>query len=578
MMMATLPNGVLPGRPQALLCRLTRLLTVVAGLIVAAGCADDPVALLPGDISGTVRVDGVPLANVAVSVTGPVTKNGMTDEAGQFSFPDLSAGTYTVTVTNPDELQYEFSVTSETVDVTAGATATVSFAGTFKASVSSIDVIDAGSILKTLSITLDRPSSVVVEYWTEGADRLRVTSDANETSHDVFVPRLRSASVYDYEVTTVSSLGGFGAIFPGTFDTEALPSYLSDLRFQVIGEATFPLLMLSYKSVMIDTDGNIVWYRVDGKGTAGFARFPDGDFVFQTNQGLEVVTPMSEVVATLTEDDAAARTGRTGFNMHHDVTVTPDETVLVLVRAGTATVRDTAWVGDEIWEWDPVSDDLTLRWAASDFFSPDTDRGAGSRPDDWIHANSLSIGPRGNYLVSFFFLSEVTSIAADFQSIEWRLGGPASSFTVAEDAMEAGQHTAVEVSPNRVLLFDNGLGRASGELFSRGLELELDQAAGTAETVWEFRPRPDIYAPIVSSARRLANGNTVVGFGPSPGLRDASGPIATYEVTRGNRVLWQVVVEASTRRIYRSTPLYQIAGEEVVPTQLSAQAVAGGGG
>ena len=144
--------------------------------------------------------------------------------------------------------------------------------------------------------------------------------------------------------------------------------------------------------------------------------------------------------------------------------------------------------------------------------------------------------------------------------------------------MEAGQHTAVEVSPNRVLMFDNGRDRASGELFSRGQELELDQAAGTAEVVWEFRPIPEIYAPIVSSARRLANGNTVVGFGTRAGVVGGSGPIAAYEVTRGNRVLWQVVVEGVPRFIYRFTPLDQIAGEEVVPTQLSAHAVAGGGG
>jgi hypothetical protein len=31
--------------------------------------------------------------------------------------------------------------------------------------------------------------------------------------------------------------------------------------------------------------------------------------------------------------------------------------------------------------------------------------------------------------------------------------------------------------------------------------------------VWEYEPNPAIFTPIVGSAQRLSNGNTVVGFG-----------------------------------------------------------------
>ena len=129
---------------------------------------------------------------------------------------------------------------------------------------------------------------------------------------------------------------------------------------------------------------------------------------------------------------------------------------------GSVTVADTTWVGEEIWEWDPVTDELTKHWAASDFLSPTTDRGERSVPDDWLHANSLSIGPRGNILVSFFFLHEVLSISADYESIEWRLGGPESSFEVADGAMEAGQHTAAEVTHNRVRNLSTTMGHSTG--------------------------------------------------------------------------------------------------------------------
>lgn len=447
------------------------------------------------------------------------------------------------------------------------------------ASVTAVTVADAGSsIFRTMSVGLDGPSAVEVEYWTENAPRLRITSEADMSTHELFVPRLRAASLYSFEVTPISSTGHAGTVFQGSFETDSLPPELAAFQFRVIGTATFPLLMFGQRTIIIDTDGHIVWFRPEfGKLSQGFTRLANGNFVFNgvpTRVGLEVVMPTNEVVATLTEADAATRTGQPNFRMHHDVIVTPLNTVLFLVRAGTVTLRDTVWVGDEIWEWDPASDNLAKRWAASDFLSPETDRGFRSKPGDWLHANSLSIGPRGNILVSFFWLHEVLSIAADYQSIEWRLGGPASTFAVADNAMEAGQHTAAEVSSNRVLLFDNGRDRPSGELFSRALEIELDQVAGAAEIVWEFRPEPDIYAPIVSSARRLENGNTVVGFGTYGGTLDppSTGPIAAFEVTPQNRILWQVVLaEGVNDFVYRFTPIDQIAGEEEVSTALLAK-------
>ena len=354
----------------------------------------------------------------------------------------------------------------------------------------------------------------------------------------------------------------------GQFQTEVLPPDLVDFQFQVAGSATFPLLMLSSRAgptshtIMIDSDGYIVWYRLDNAGLSGFSRLSNGDFVFNTRGKLEVVTPTNEVVAALDGLEGAARAGREEFIIHHDVITTPSNTVLFLVQGGSVTVADTTWVGDEIWEWDPVTDELTKHWAASDFLSPATDRGARSVPSDWLHANSLSIGPRGNVLVSFFFLHEVLSINADYESIEWRLGGPASSFVVADGAMEAGQHTAAEVTPNRVLLFDNGRDRPSEEMFSRALEIELDTDAGTAQIVWEFRPQPDIFAPFVSSARRLENGNTVVGFGVGEGrVPDSPGSLEAFEVTPGGYILWHVVATVGPDLVYRYSPIADIAGE-----------------
>lgn len=234
----------------------------------------------------------------------------------------------------------------------------------------------------------------------------------------------------------------------------------------------------------------------------------------------------------------------------------------------TSTVGGTVWTGEAIWEWDFASDQLQKRWSSFDSMSPASDVGARSAPADWLHANSLSIGPRGNVLMSLFWTHEVISIAADYQSLEWRLGGPASTFTVLDGAMEAGQHTAVEVEADRVLLFDNGLDRPGGELFSRASELQIDRASGTAAIAWEYRPYPTTYAPIVGSTRRLENGNTVVSFGVSEnalaGFPDA-GPLAVHEVTPSGRTSWLLRLER-VDLLHRATPLSSLGGEvEVAP-------------
>ena len=329
---------------------------------------------------------------------------------------------------------------------------------------------------------------------------------------------------------------------------------------------------------MLDTDGYIVWYLPNREAGGPVTRLASGDYVFDTSlracaplcaSGLEVVTPLNYTLATLTEERGAARAGRGHFNIHHDVVATEDNTLVFLVLGDTVTANDTTWVGEEIWEWDPETDALDRRWISSDFMSPLTDRGPRTRVGDWLHANSLSIGPRGNIVVSFFWTHEVVSISPDFASIEWRMGGSSSSFSGIDDAMEAGQHTAAEIETDRVLLFDNGRDRASG-LYSRALEIGLDRSTGTASVVWEFRPTPDIYAPIISSARRLNNGNTVVQFGLAAGVGGGTGPSTAFEVSPSEEVLWQVIVEG-IRLNFRAEPWMSVGSEEAVSAPSSIQ-------
>lgn len=164
---------------------------------------------------------------------------------------------------------------------------------------------------------------------------------------------------------------------------------------------------------------------------------------------------------------------------------------------------------------------------------------------------------------------KVVSIASDYQSIEWTVGGLNATYSVTGDAVFSGQHTATELPSGNVLLFDNGYDRTSQEEYSRALELELDPQGGVARHFWEFRPNPDNWARALRSARRLGNGNTFAAFGISSDITQGpwvrAGPIEVFEVTPGKEVAWHLSVEGETPMMYRATPLSDIAGETIVP-------------
>lgn len=418
---------------------------------------------------------------------------------------------------------------------------------------------DSGSVFRTLRISLPDPSGVQVDYWPADGPRLRVIDTVATADHAVFLPALRPASTYRYEVRRPGRGLPQPVAFHGELTTDSLPADLAALVFSATGTSSHRLTMLELRGtpfsgyVVVDQAGVVVWFR---RGVAeSFARRANGDFVF-----LEAGTALIESRPDLTEVARLAVTQN--MSMHHDVIATPSNSLLFLTT-DPFDYDGITWVGDAVWEWRPEAGISVRRWSAKDFLSPDTDLGPKSVPADWLHANSLHLGPRGNVLVSLPALNQVVSIASDYERLEWRLGGP--NATIVPDPFSEFwfEHTAQEIAPNHVLLFDNGRDRPGG-LFSRAVELVLDPVAGTATTAWAFRPTPDIYAPIVGSARRASNGGTLVGFGTRTGVLGSTGPIVVHEVAADGTPVWTLRVAGGELLNYRATPLADLAGERVV--------------
>ncbi|HEX9006554.1 MAG TPA: aryl-sulfate sulfotransferase [Bacteroidota bacterium] len=130
---------------------------------------------------------------------------------------------------------------------------------------------------------------------------------------------------------------------------------------------------------------------------------------------------------------------------------------------------------------------------------------------DAVHGNALELDGDGNILLSSRHLDEITKINRRTGDIVWRLGGKNNQFKLLGDTLWfSHQHAIRRIANGHYTLFDNGNGHTPP--FSRAAEYEIDTAAMTCRLVWQF-VRPNTYAFALGYVQRLANGNTVIGWG-----------------------------------------------------------------
>ncbi len=456
----------------------------------------------------------------------------------------------------------------------------------------SASVTSDNPLIVELGVTLDRPAQVYVEYGNEDAGQFRtMTTEAAATEHLVPVVRLRPSATYSYQVFTVDSDGRESEGAGGTFTTGELPEALATIEFSAQGRPTPELLLLDHRDVgssyifVLDQDSNIVWYYASPNpipgvpfGLQAIRQKPDYNLVYYVGNPpqpccLREITPLGEVVDSLSYSDFDGIP-------HHDHLILPDNKVLYL--AWTYRVIDdtehggdpeTLVEGDSLRIWDQNTGVTYEIWNTFDALSTDVRMGWDPRPSAglpdrptlnsvaepvrWTFANSLAIGPRGNYIVSLKRLAQVVSISPDLQTIEWTLGGPNSTFTFSDPTdLPYNFHTVSGLPNGNILVFDNGLGRPEeeGGEYSRVLELALSDYDLVATKVWEYRPDPDNYARLRSSAYRLDNGNTLVSFDTDPRV--------LVEVARDGTEVWKLVMTGPwLRGSYRAYAHESVMGE-----------------
>jgi hypothetical protein len=405
-------------------------------------------------------------------------------------------------------------------------------------------------LTRSFDITLARAAPVAIDYWSDDGVRLQVTSDGAASTHTLVLPRLRAGKLYHYSIVGTEQIGSFTA--------DTLPADLAAVRFTVSGASTLPLVLVhlfapnGFKGyAIVNTHAEVVWYFRTESFPYGMTRRANGNFVFMDGgRGLVEVTPGGTVVAVLPQDTLQRE-------QHHDVIATPQNTLLFLAF-DERSYHGAPLKGEAVWEWSPENGTVLRRWTSWDFFTPERDRGPRFGAE-WMHANALHMGPRGNVLISVHYFNQIVSVAPTWDSIEWRLGGVNATIGITPEEQFSGQHTAREIAPGHIIMFDNR--RDTDGPTSRAVEFGL--VGNRAQKRWEWSPAMANYTSAVSSARRLDNGNTLIAFGMDTGVAASTGPTEVYEVTPDFFITWRMVVR-NTQVMYRAEPMSSIAGEREV--------------
>lgn len=295
-------------------------------------------------------------------------------------------------------------------------------------------------------------------------------------------------------------------------EIERLENPFSDNLFvSLFGGTAYP------SNLIFENNGNPIYYNELASAGIDFKKQPDGTITYFNTQKdkFYALNSSYEVVDSFECDN--------GFETDlHELLVLPnghayllgiDPRIIdmsVIVPGGQMNAQVIGFLIQEI----DKNKNAVFQWKSLDYI-PVTDASESvdltAQVIDYIHSNSIEVDYDGNLLLSSRNLDEITKISRQNGEIIWRLGGKGNEFTfINEDLEFFHQHDARRISNGNLLFFDNGNLRTPQ--FSRIVEYELDEINLTATLIWEHRNTPDLYTAAMGSARRLANGNTIINW------------------------------------------------------------------
>ncbi|HEY5274408.1 MAG TPA: arylsulfotransferase family protein [Acidimicrobiales bacterium] len=135
---------------------------------------------------------------------------------------------------------------------------------------------------------------------------------------------------------------------------------------------------------------------------------------------------------------------------------------------------------------------------------------------NYFHINSIQLLDNGDLLVSARNTSAVYEVSPrDGGSVQWELGGKASTFTMEPGSSFWYQHDAREVAPGIITLFDDEAAPAHAAE-SRALELRISSKDHTATVIRALQPPSQLLGVALGNTQELPDGDVFVSWGTTP--------------------------------------------------------------
>jgi hypothetical protein len=291
--------------------------------------------------------------------------------------------------------------------------------------------------------------------------------------------------------------------------------------------------------MIVDNLGDPVWFRPAPPGK------PDVmNFRAQTYKGRPVLTWWGGVHGGFGEgeyvifDDSYRelkrfKVGNGYLGDHHEFLITTRDTALVTIYAETpydlspyGGPKDGLVMDGIAQEIDIETGEVLFEWRSLDhvdvgesYYEPINDP---TNRFDYFHINSIDVDRDENWLISARRTSTVYKIDRKTGEVIWRLGGEKSDFEMGEGTRFVYQHDARRQPDGTITLFDN-YGPKGEEDRSRGMVLELDEAAMKATLVREYHGGGNHIADTQGNMQTLPGGNVFVGWGSEPYLSEFDG-------------------------------------------------------
>ncbi len=359
------------------------------------------------------------------------------------------------------------------------------------------EVSTAIATVVTVSFTADVQGALTVAFGVEGALDREAPVVSDGTSHTALLLGLPADTNVSYAVrvdgadgpTQTVLTGSLPAGVPATTTTGPRDGFVLTSRTTDFGDWI----------LMLNGEGQVVWYHADTGGLSTFRARPSVD-------GSGIVYSRAIVAGGPSPDSALVRVSWDGEtaseiavpDLAHDFVEVADGTLVSLRYETREGIEGNDLVSVS------ATGEATQIWSAWDCWDPAIH--IGDDPDHgWTHANALDLDEAtGLYLVGLRNFATISAVDASARSCAWGFGGVGGTVDV-EGAAFLHQHQ-FEWAGDRMLVFDND--GAPGTV-SRTIEYSFDVAAGTATEVGVRRATPDLYSFIMGDVLPTESGGTV---------------------------------------------------------------------